>query len=120
MLRLLFLAPRTARFYLFLTVFGWLVVGVGLAEFSAVFLCFVSAWSYGCINCYRRLYSKEYLSLISITEAVLIGATIWLAIWGGMLHFAVNYQSLHIVLCSLPCILLANRASSIRNELRSE
>lgn len=115
---LVILAPRTARFYLFLTVFGWLVVGVGLAEFSAVFLCFVSAWCLG-VLVLRRLYSKEYLSLISITEAVLIGATIWLAIWGGMLHFAVNYQSLHIVLCSLPCILLANRASSIRNELRS-
>lgn len=47
---LVILAPRTARFYLFLTVFGWLVVGVGLAEFSAVFFVFCECLVPGCIS----------------------------------------------------------------------
>lgn len=115
---LVILVPRSAHFYLFLTVLSWLIIGVGLVEFSAILLWFVSAWCLGLLVL-RKIYSKEDLSLISATEAVLIGATIWLAIWGGMLHFAVNYQSLHIILCLLPCLLLASRVSSIRNELRS-
>lgn len=110
--------PRVAHISLLLAILGVLFFGVGLAESSAVLLWLVSSWSIGALVL-GRLYQSKDLSLISTTEAVIVGAAIWLAAWGVMLHFAVNFQALHILLCLLPCLLLLGRKSSIHNELRS-
>lgn len=110
--------PQSAHSYLLFVVLGSLVVGVGFFDSASVVLWLASSGSLG-VLVLGRLHSKEHLSLISATEAVLIGAASWLAIWGGMLHFAVNFQALHILLCLLPCLLLLGRKSSIHNELRS-
>ena len=110
--------PRSAHAYLLFLVLGTLVTGTGLLESASVILWLASSWSLG-VLVLGRLQSKEDLSLISATEVILIGAVIWLAIWGGMLHFAVNFQLLHIVLCLLPCLLILGRKTSIDNEFRS-
>jgi hypothetical protein len=107
--------PRSAHSYLLFVVLGSLMVGIGLYESASFLLWLASSFSLG-VLVLRGLCSKEHHSLISATEAVLIGVVIWIAIWGGMLHFAVNYQSLHIILCLLPCLFLANRFSFIRNK----
>jgi len=107
--------PRSAHSYLLFVVLGSLVLGVGLHESASVLLWLASSWSLG-VLVLGRLHANKYLSLISTTEAVLIGAALWLAIWAGMLHFKVNYQSLHIILCLLPCLLLASRISAVRND----
>jgi len=112
---LFFLVPNSAHQYLFVIVFGWLFFGVGLVELCAVFLWLTSAWSLGTLVL-QRLYKIKMFSLIDSTEAIVVGAAIWLAVWGAMLHFAVNYQALHIVLSLLPCLFLAGRFSEIRNE----
>lgn len=113
------LAPRLARLYLLLSVFAWLVLGVGVTQFGATLLWFASAWSIGALVL-RRVRANDSLSCIGATEAALVGAAIWLAIWGAMLHFQVSYQPLHILLCLLPCLLVAGRTSGIRIELRSK
>jgi hypothetical protein len=105
--------PRVAHISLLLAILGVLVFGVGLAESSAVLLWLVSSWSIGALVL-GRLYQSKDLSLISTTEAVIVGAAIWLAAWGVMLHFAVNYQFLHIALSLSPIFLLVNRFSDIR------
>lgn len=105
--------PRIAHISLLLSILGVLVFGVGLAESSAVFLWLVSSWSIGALVL-ERLYQSKDLSLISTTEAVIVGAAIWLAAWGVMLHFPVNYQSLHIALSLSPIFFLVNRFSEIR------
>ncbi|MBT9159943.1 MAG: hypothetical protein DDT27_00524 [Dehalococcoidia bacterium] len=110
--------PRSAHSYLLFVVLGTLVIGIGFFESASVILWLASSWSLG-VLVLRRLHSKEDLSLISPTEAILIGAAIWLAIWGVMLHFEVNFQSLHIVLCLLPCFLILGQKSTIHNELHS-
>ncbi|HEY9825709.1 MAG TPA: hypothetical protein V6D19_09690 [Stenomitos sp.] len=109
-------SSRMAQSYLLFFVLGSLVLGVGLYESASVLLWLASSWSLG-VLLLGRLHANQRLASISATEALLIGAAIWLAIWGGMLHFAVNYQSLHIILCLFPCLLLANRYSVIRNEV---
>lgn len=99
---------------LLLAIFSVLVFGVGLAESSAVLLWLVSSWSMGALVL-ERLYKKKDLSLISTTESVIIGAAIWLAVWGVMLHFAVNYQVLYIVILALlPTFFLTYRFAEIR------
>ena len=110
--------PRLAHLYLLFTVLGSLIVGVGFFETASVVLWLASSWSLGLLIL-LRLHSKRHLSFISATEALLIGAAIWLAIWGAMLHFAVNFQLLHIILYLLPCLLLLCREPSIHSELRS-
>lgn len=112
------LVPRSAHVYLAAGVFSWLILAVGIAQSGAVLLWLASAWSLG-ILVLGRLQGTRDLSLISTTEAIVVGATLWLAIWGAMLHFPVNYRALHIVLCALPCIVLARRAAVVREHLCS-
>ena len=107
------LVPRLAHLYLFVAVSGWLVLGVGLAETGAVLLWLVSAWSLGALVMWR-LHAKVPHWHTSATEAVVLGGAIWLAVWGGMLHFAINYRALYLVLCLLPCFLAATQSSRIR------
>ncbi|MGV0959946.1 MAG: hypothetical protein ACOYB1_08920 [Limnohabitans sp.] len=109
-------SSRMAHSYLLFIVLGSLVFGVGPYESAAVLLWLASSWSLG-VLVLGRLHANQRLASISATEAILVGAAIWLAIWVGMLHFAVNYQSLHIILCLFPCLLLANRYSVIRNQV---
>lgn len=111
--------PRSAHSYLLFVVLGSLVFGLGFAECGTILLWLASSWSLG-VLALRRLYVNKNLSLISATEAVLVGAAIWLAVWGVMLHFAVNYQALHIVLSLLPCLFLAGRNSNIRKDFISK
>jgi hypothetical protein len=110
--------PRSAHLYLLFVVLLYLSVGVGLFTFAFVLLWLASSWSLG-VMILEKVQSKEHRSLISTTAAVSIGASVWLAIWGVMLHFAVNYQTLHIFLCLLPCLYMANRFSLIRNDVRA-
>lgn len=105
--------PRAAHTSLLLAVLSLLVFGVGLAEFGSILLWLVSSWSIG-VLVLGRLYRTKDISLISITEAVVLGAAIWLAVWGVMLHFSVNYQALHIALSLLPTFFLGSRLSEIR------
>lgn len=109
--------PRTAHLYLLVVVLVWLSFGVGLAESGAVVFWLASAWSLGMLV--LRGGKDATGSGASFTEAVLLGAAIWLAVWGGMLHFAVNYRALYLALCVLPCLVLSGQASDIRNDLRS-
>lgn len=109
-------SPRVAHSYLLFLVLGSLVFGVGLYESASVLLWLASSWSLG-VLLLGRLHSNQRLASISTTEALLVGTAIWLAIWQVMLHFAVNYQLLHIFLCLFPCLLLTNRYSAIRNEV---
>jgi len=109
---------REAHTSLLLAVICLLVFGVGLAEFGSILFWLVSSWSIG-VLLLGRLYRTKDISLISITEAVVLGAAIWLAVWGVMLHYAVNYQALHIVLSILPTFFLVSRLSEIREYLCS-
>jgi hypothetical protein len=104
---------RFAHIILLLAIFSSLVFGVGLAEFGSIFLWLVSSWSVG-ILVLGKLYRTKDMTHISITEAVVLGAVIWLAVWGVMLHFAVNYQALHLVISLLPAFFLGGRITEIR------
>lgn len=115
---LVLILPRWAHLYLVFAVLLYLSVGAGLFETAFVGLWVASSWSLG-VLILERVQSIEHRSRISTTAAVTIGATVWLAIWGVMLHFAVNYQTLHIILCLLPCLYMANRFSLIRKEVHA-
>lgn len=107
---------RLAHSYLLFVVFVSLIVGVGLFETASVLLFLASSWSLGVLSL-GRLLANQRLASISTTEALMVGGTVWLAMWRGMLHFVVNYQLLHIALCLLPILLLAKRSSEIRDEV---
>ena len=110
--------PQSAHVYLLLAILLYLFVGAGLFETAFVLLWVASSWSLG-VLILERVQSIEHRSRISATAAVSIGVTVWLAIWGVMLHFAVNYQTIHIMLCLLPCLYMAKRISLIRKDVRA-
>lgn len=108
-------APRSAHLCLLSAVLFWLCFGAGWTETGAVVLWLASAWSLGVL----LLRALRVDAQASGTQAVLLGAAIWLALWGGMLHFAINYRTLHLVLCLLPCLLLASRPATLSKDLRA-
>lgn len=110
-------APKMAHVYLMSAVLFWLGFGAGWAESGAVILWLASAWSLG-VLLLRRLSAHARSSDISATQAILLGSTIWLAVWGLLIHFAINYRTLYLVLSLLPCSLLASRPSTIGMDLR--
>lgn len=109
--------PRSAHLYLLVVVSGWLFFGVGLAETASVLLWLASTWSLG-VLVLRRLYPRTHDLHINAVEAILVGTAILLAVWGGMLHFAVNYQALYLLICVSPCLALAFQTSIIHTDFR--
>lgn len=108
-------AARSAHLGLLAAVMFWLGFGAGWAETGAVLLWLASAWSLGML----LLRALRADALAGGVEAVLIGAAVWLALWGGMLHFAINFRALYLVLCLLPCLLLASRPATLATDLRA-
>lgn len=113
----LLMAPKMAHVYLLTVVLFWLGFGVGWTESGTVILWLASAWSLG-VLLLRWLSNHANPSNISATQAILLGAAIWLAVWGVMIHFAINYRTLYLMLCLLPCSLLASQSSTIGMDLR--
>ena len=102
------LVPRWAHACLLLSVLASLIVGVGVAQFAAVLFFLVSALSLG-IWLLRLTGVAGPGARVNLTEACLVGAAVWLAIWGAMIHFPVNYRELYVAMCSLPCLAMASR-----------
>lgn len=108
-------APRAAHLYALGCVLAWLVLGAGFAEVATVILWLAGAWSLGVLSL-RWLHNNKPHSDISTTEATVLGATIFLAVWGGMIHFTINYRWLYFVLCLLPCLLISHSATIIYSD----
>lgn len=107
--------PHSARLYLLFAVLCLLVAGAGWLESACVLLWLASAWSLGTLAL-EGLRAKENFSVSCTAQTLLTGAALWLAIWGVMLHFSINFQWLHISFCLLACLPLAHRISDIRSE----
>ncbi len=112
------LLPGRAHLTLLGLVLGWLVYGVGPAQTAVVTFWFLSAWSLGAALLYS-LRSRANPSPLSATEAVLLGASIWLAVWGAMLHFPVNFRGLYLGLCLLPFLWLPRLPGAVWTDLRT-
>jgi hypothetical protein len=115
---LCFFLPRQAHAFLLLTLLGYLAWGVGWVEIVAVVFWLFSAWSLGA-RVLRWAYVDASLSEISTIEALVTGVAIWLAVWGCMLHFPVNYRLVFVALCLLPCFAQARQALELSNFWRS-
>ena len=103
-----FLVPQVARLFLLGVVLAWLILCAGVAEISAVILWLASAWALGAWVL-RRLDGRASLDNVSATEAIVLGTAIWLAVWGGMIHFPVNYRLLYLGLCVSPWLAFSGR-----------
>lgn len=113
-----FWVPRSAHAFLLLSVLGHLAWGVGWAEILTLVFWLFSAWSLGAWVL-RWAGRDAPLSEIGTTEALVTGVAIWLAVWGCMLHFPVNYRWVYFVLGLLPCLALARQALELGSIWRS-
>ncbi|WP_220094833.1 hypothetical protein [Paraburkholderia hayleyella] len=113
------LTPGYSRACLLGLMLVWLIAGVGLTQALVVAVWLLSAWSIGAILL-RWLYSgpANPNPAVSSTVAILLGTTIWLGIWGVMLHFPANYPSLYLGLCLLPLLALPSLRPLIFTNLR--
>ena len=109
------LAPRNAHLSLLLAVLLWLGVGAGVMESVVVVFWLTSAWSLGALA--LRWAGAMAKGQVCLTVPLLLGAALWLAIWGLMLHFPINFRWLHIVLCLIPVLLVGRDGAFYRTSL---
>lgn len=97
--------PRRANAVLLVVVLGWVGLGVGWNNLAVFSIWAAATWSLGSLLLHATYRDGEY-SVKSPVKAIVVGTATWLVVWGGMLHFKINYQSVYWGLCLLPFIRL--------------
>lgn len=111
------LVPGLAHLSLLGSVLIWLSFGAGMAETAIAIFWLLSAWSLGtALLCAFRPGARNPAA--SATEAVVLGGAIWLAVWGVMLHFPINYRGIYLGLCLLPVLWLPRLPTVFWTDLR--
>lgn len=97
---------QSASGYL-LAIFIFLLIGCGLREVLAASLFILSAFSLGRIICHWLLPGEQrnYLLLPSLV----LGFTLWLLIFGGLIHWPINYRVVYVGLLVLPVIAIVTQ-----------
>lgn len=113
-----FFVPRWAHAHLLLAVWGYLAWGVGVLEVATVVFWLFSAWSLG-VGVLRWVDTGAQPSDIPTPEALVTGVAIWLAVWGCMLHWPVNYRLVYLGLALLPCLVQGRSALMLGSVWRS-
>ncbi|WP_154667996.1 hypothetical protein [Pseudoduganella violaceinigra] len=95
--------PRFAHMGLLGLALLYLAGGVGLVEISIVTSWLALAWCTGAIVL-RWCCSSGKNTDVKLSEAILLGFAIWLAVLGVMLHYPVNQRGMYLGLCLLPIL----------------
>lgn len=95
------LSFRHAHALLLLVTLGWIGLGVGIDHLAVVAIWLAASWSLGGLLL-GAVHRDQTYALTYPVEATVVGITAWLAIWGVMLHFQVNYRGVYWGLCLLP------------------
>ncbi|MEG1767504.1 MAG: hypothetical protein RR311_03510 [Comamonas sp.] len=112
------LLPGFAHLALLGLVLAWLVFGVGPAQAAVVAFWLLSAWSLGAgVLCAVRPRTPH--SPMSATLALLLGTSLWLAVWAALLHFPINLRGLYLGLCVLPFFWLPRLAGLFWPDMRA-
>lgn len=97
--------PRRANAALLAIALGWVGLGVGWNNLAVIGIWIAATWSLGGLLL-RAIHSDGDYAVKYPVEAIIVGAATWLAVWGVMLHFKVNYQGVYWGLCLLPFVYL--------------
>lgn len=95
------LSLRNARTLLLATGAAWVGLGVGWGHLTVIATWLVATWSLGGLLL-RAIHKDSRYGLKFPIEAMIVGCAAWLAIWGVMVHFEVNYRGVYWGLCLLP------------------
>lgn len=95
---------------------GWLITTVGVVPSLVTVLWFVSALCWGSVFLQMCRVNPRFEP--SAIEATLLGAAWLMALWGGMLHFPVNYASVYVATLVAPVICVAASPSRGARPLR--
>lgn len=97
------LCPRRAKEALLAVALGWVGLGVGWNNLAVIAIWTAATWSLGGLLLHAIYRDADYPIKYPV-EALVVGTAAWLAVWGVMLHFKVNYRGVYWGLCLLPFI----------------
>lgn len=95
------LCPRRANAALLAIALGWIGLGVGWNNLAVIAVWMAATWSLGGLLLHAIHRDAGYAIQYPV-EAAIVGAAAWLAVWGVMLHFEINYRGVYWGLCLLP------------------
>lgn len=98
------LVPKQCAWWLGVITLVNIAISIGMLEVATVMIWLFSAWSLGALVI-RWLFDSD-IERVSPAVSLVLGSSLWLAVWGAMLHFPVNDRSLHIALTLLPLIMM--------------
>ena len=110
--------PRHAHLILLGLLLAYLSAGVGLAEALVTPLWFVSAWAIGAVLL-RWSSSSANSAKINLGAAAVIGASVWLVVWGVLMHFPINSGALYLGLCLLALLCIPSLVNSSGPDLQA-
>jgi len=93
-----FLLPAYSHIGLCGVIFVWLCMAIQFKQLLVVILWLLSAWSVGLVLI-NWLRPQGNLFSVTATEAILLGAAMWVALCGVMIHFPINYPFVYLGLC---------------------
>lgn len=111
--------PKHAHLGTLGLVLAYLLGSVGLVEATTVVVWLTSVSATGALVL-RWCYSSGKTSDLSATEAFVVGMAIWMAALGVMMHYPVNFRSVHLGLLLLPFFCLHGLPTRTTATLRSK
>lgn len=113
------LKPKKLHFSTLIIVLMYLTLGVGIIEMATVLFWLFSSWCTGLLL-FLLLFGDVKTFKSNLTSNLLLGVTFWVAIWGVMIHFQINFREVFLVIGFLPLILFKSHYLALKSEIQNE
>ena len=94
--------PKISHFLIPIGIISYLAYGVGIANFAATCLFFISCWSMGILA--QRLFISKDVNYTA--SGLFFGILVNVMIFGLLLHFKLNYRISHILILVIPIMIV--------------
>lgn len=110
--------PKKIHLGTFLVVLMYLTFGVGIIEVATVLFWLFSSWCTGLM--FFLLLGEAKTLKSSLTSNLVLGVTFWVAVWGVMIHFQINFREVFLVIGFLPLILFKSHYLDLKSKIQNE
>lgn len=104
--------PQYAGSLLWIAVFGFIFLGVGVLPAASAMLFFLSAYCLGRLL-WHWIFPHESSALL-ILSSLIAGVTLWLAIFGLMAHWPINFRVVYLAVQIVPLLAWWRLASQLQ------
>lgn len=110
------IAPQYTRTNLLILILLWLSLGAGLLQTLIILYWFISTLCLGKIL--LNFSITKNLEKISFTQLFVVGFASWIAIWGAIIHYPINYRWVYLLVTLIPILAELKSKSNLIIDLK--